>query len=93
MKKGENAENELDESYKNLECDITALKKNSKEYKIVKKYVENTHCKTHSWYTLSIKDILKVRRHGEEEKFKKGIGNRMLLWHGSRITNWVGILS
>ena len=29
----------------------------------------------------------------ENERFMKDIGNRMLLWHGSRLTNYVGILS
>lgn len=32
-------------------------------------------------------------RKGEPEKFKEHIGNKKLLWHGSRITNFVGILS
>ena len=83
----------MDASYKQLNCDIIPLDQNSHEYKIVEKYVLNTHCTTHNWYTLSIKDILKLNRHGEKEKFLKDIGNRMLLWHGSRLTNWVGILS
>lgn len=35
-------------------------------------------------------------RHGENERFevvKNKIHNRQLLWHGSRLTNWAGILS
>jgi len=38
----------------------------------------------------------KVDRNGEEKKFNdfsKGIKPHMLLWHGSRLTNFVGILS
>lgn len=33
-------------------------------------------------------------RQGEEDRYKKfsDFPNRMLLWHGSRLTNWVGIL-
>ena len=31
-------------------------------------------------------------RDGEAAAFKD-VGNRQLLWHGSRLTNWVGILS
>uniref|UniRef100_A0A0E0JI87 Poly [ADP-ribose] polymerase n=1 Tax=Oryza punctata TaxID=4537 RepID=A0A0E0JI87_ORYPU len=36
-----------------------------------------------------------VSRLGEMERFQKfaSVGNRMLLWHGSRLTNWAGILS
>ena len=29
----------------------------------------------------------------DDKRFKKDIGNRMLLWHGSRLTNFVGIIS
>ena len=35
LEKGEDADNQLDESYKNLNCDIIALDKKSKEYKTV----------------------------------------------------------
>ncbi|KAL0435900.1 UNVERIFIED_CONTAM: Poly [ADP-ribose] polymerase 2 [Sesamum radiatum] len=39
--------------------------------------------------------IFKVSREGEAERFEKfaRTKNRMLLWHGSRLTNWTGILS
>jgi len=29
----------------------------------------------------------------EVKNFKKEMGNRYLLWHGSRLTNYAGILS
>ncbi|KAK1378410.1 hypothetical protein POM88_025154 [Heracleum sosnowskyi] len=61
---------------------------------MVSKYMKNTHAKTHSNYTVDIVQILRVSREGEAERFKKfsGTKNRMLLWHGSRLTNWTGIL-
>jgi poly [ADP-ribose] polymerase len=36
-----------------------------------------------------------VERPGEEERFKPyaALGNQQLLWHGSRLTNFMGILS
>ena len=39
--------------------------------------------------------IFKIARNGEEAKFEKfkKMDNRMLLWHGSRTTNYAGILS
>jgi len=39
--------------------------------------------------------VFTIRRDSDEKRFetKKGLGNRMLLWHGSRLTNFVGILS
>ena len=33
------------------------------------------------------------RRPGESEKFKKDLHNKQLLWHGSRTTNYAGILT
>ncbi|KAL6615347.1 hypothetical protein ACP70R_037617 [Stipagrostis hirtigluma subsp. patula] len=61
----------------------------------IKTYLLSTHGKTHSGYTVDIVQIFKVSRHGETERFQKfsSTGNRMLLWHGSRLTNWAGILS
>ena len=55
----------------------------------------NTHAPTHSSYTLELMDVFKIERHGESSRFKdfKKIPNRKLLWHGSRNTNFAGILS
>ena len=38
-------------------------------------------------------DAFKIEREGEAAKFDKKIGNRQLLWHGSRFSNFAGILS
>ncbi|KAH9730489.1 poly (ADP-ribose) polymerase 2 [Citrus sinensis] len=59
-------------------------------------YLLNTHAKTHSAYSVDIVQIFRVEREGETERFRKQFSNsknRMLLWHGSRLTNWTGILS
>ncbi len=39
--------------------------------------------------------VFKVSRDGEEDNFKPAarLGNRKLLWHGSRVTNFAGIFS
>jgi len=65
------------------------------EFNIIQQYIINTHGETHSSYSLSVKDIFKVVRSGEEKRFKpfKKLHNRKLLWHGSRITNFAAILS
>uniref|UniRef100_H3H4R1 Poly [ADP-ribose] polymerase n=1 Tax=Phytophthora ramorum TaxID=164328 RepID=H3H4R1_PHYRM len=59
------------------------------------RYVETTHAPTHVQYKLRIKSVLKVVR-PDEEKFKdvfQSVDNHKLLWHGSRMSNVVGILS
>ena len=71
------------------------LKKASKEFKLLQEYVKNTHGATHANYTLEIEEAFVVARDGEEARFKpfEAEPNRQLLWHGSRLSNYVGILS
>lgn len=46
-----------------------------------------------SYYKIEIEEAYEVCRKGEANKFKEELSNKKLLWHGSRITNFVGILS
>jgi len=83
----------LDQNYKKLKCDVTPLETSSDEFKMVLDYVRNTHGKTHNNYSLDLLDVFKLDREGESSRYRKDIGNKMLLWHGSRLTNFVGIIS
>jgi len=89
-------ENPIDTNYKSLHCGLVPLDHNSDEFEMITTYVENTHAKTHSWYELEVDEVYVVDREGEKERF---LGNkypekkRKLLWHGSRLTNFAGILS
>jgi poly [ADP-ribose] polymerase len=38
-------------------------------------------------------NLFEVQSEMEDNRFNKTINNRTLLWHGSRLTNFVGILS
>ena len=71
------------------------LAKDSEEFKMLEEYVVNTHAPTHSSYSLELMDVFKIERHGEGKRYKpfKKLPNRKLLWHGSRTTNYAGILS
>jgi len=88
-------ENPIDACYEKLNLDMKPLKKASKEFKMLQEYVKNTHGATHSNYTLEIEDAFAIAREGEEDRFKpyEADANRQLLWHGSRLSNYVGILS
>lgn len=55
--------------------------------------MQTTHGHTHNRYNLELIDLLECETDYENERFMKETGNRMLLWHGSRLTNYVGILS
>ncbi|XP_040581358.1 poly [ADP-ribose] polymerase 1 [Lepeophtheirus salmonis] len=85
----------FDSYYKKLNTELEVVDNSSEEYQILEKYVQNTHAATHDMYSLEIESILKVNRKGENKKFKpfRKLPNRRLLWHGSRMTNFVGILS
>ncbi|MBA0560208.1 hypothetical protein Golob_017122 [Gossypium lobatum] len=81
--------------YQQLHCELFPLDNDTEEFAMIVKYIQNTHAQTHSNYTVDVVQIFTVTRDGESERFKKfsGTKNRMLLWHGSRLTNWTGILS
>ncbi|KAA0719475.1 Poly [ADP-ribose] polymerase 2 [Triplophysa tibetana] len=86
-------EHPLDRQYHSLKCQLQPLDSDSNEYKVIEKYLLSTHAPTHTDYTMTIMDVFAVEREGEKDDFKSQLDNRMLLWHGSRLSNWVGILS
>lgn len=93
--KSSGAHTGVDDHYKKLNTEIEVVDESSKEYDVVKQYIKNTHAETHDMYDLELKQLFQVKRQGEEKRFKpfKKLHNRKLLWHGSRVTNFAGILS
>ncbi|XP_057509297.1 poly [ADP-ribose] polymerase 1 [Actinidia eriantha] len=86
----------LDDKYKKLRCDIAPLPHDSDDYQLIEKYLQTTHAPTHTDWALELEEVFSLERDGELDKFAsyhEKVGNRMLLWHGSRVTNFVGILS
>ncbi len=81
---------QIDNKYQALGCEIASLDHDSKPYReladsVVKSQIKHKNVKVQNIYTL--------KRHGEYDSFKTSVGNERLLFHGSRIKNWVGILS
>lgn len=76
---------------------LTFESSDQEEWKILEQYVQNGRVfdRSLSFPQLTLVDAFRVEREGENERFEKvkNIGNRILLWHGSRVTNYVGILS
>jgi poly [ADP-ribose] polymerase len=72
--------------------------KYTSEFKNLEAYVKKTQGKTHRM-GLTVEEIFRVTRSVEEEHWqnagwdKLASDNRYLLWHGSRTTNFAGILS
>nr|XP_032621573.1 poly [ADP-ribose] polymerase 2 isoform X4 [Chelonoidis abingdonii] len=59
---------------------------------VLERYLLSTHAPTHCDYSMELLEAFTLRRAGEPP-FRASLPNRTLLWHGSRLGNWVGILS
>jgi poly [ADP-ribose] polymerase 2/3/4 len=89
----------LDQRFQQLHLnEATPLDPKSQEYQALKNYLINTAGHTHN-IRYNLQDIFRIERDGENDRFNKSKyakvkdKNRRLLWHGSRTTNFGGILS
>uniref|UniRef100_A0A8C1I5X5 Poly [ADP-ribose] polymerase n=1 Tax=Cyprinus carpio TaxID=7962 RepID=A0A8C1I5X5_CYPCA len=91
----DNKKDPIDINYEKLKTKIEVVDQSSSEAQLIIQYVKNTHAATHNTYTLDVEEIFKIEREGESQRFRpfKELHNRQLLWHGSRTTNYAGILS
>ncbi|XP_061610330.1 poly [ADP-ribose] polymerase 1 [Phyllopteryx taeniolatus] len=91
----DNESDPIDINYEKLKTNIQVVDKTTQEADIIMQYVKNTHAATHNTYTLEVQEIFKINREGERQRFQpfEELHNRQLLWHGSRATNYAGILS
>ncbi|KAJ6103442.1 hypothetical protein N7486_005869 [Penicillium sp. IBT 16267x] len=91
--------NELDRQFQQLGMkEMTRLDHNTSEYNELAAYLNSSRGATHKM-NYQIIDIFRIERQGENDRFtsspfsKLKKSNRRLLWHGSRSTNFGGILS
>ncbi|OBT83286.1 hypothetical protein VE02_08474 [Pseudogymnoascus sp. 03VT05] len=90
--------NLLDRQFQGLGIqEMIPLGPKSSEFEELKNYLLNTRGATHN-LNCNVEQIFRMERVGEKERFEKGdfasiAGDRRLLWHGSRCTNFAGILS
>ncbi|KAG4279089.1 poly (ADP-ribose) polymerase [Fusarium proliferatum] len=72
--------------------EMTVLSKSGKEFDLLKKYVDQSHgIKSRNY---KVKDIFRIMRRDEVDRFENSeFSDRRLLWHGSPVTNYGGILS
>ncbi|KAF1923195.1 poly polymerase 2 ADP-ribosyltransferase 2 [Didymella exigua CBS 183.55] len=89
--------NELDRQFQTLGMDeMEPLSVKGSEFAELSDYLLKTKGATHN-VNYAVQDIFRIQRKGEFERFQnspfaKVSGNRRLLWHGSRVTNFAGIL-
>ncbi|XP_030395389.1 poly [ADP-ribose] polymerase 2-like isoform X4 [Gopherus evgoodei] len=85
-------EHPLDRSYRTLGCELCPLERDSAHFQVLERYLLSTHAPTHRDYSMELLEAFTVHRAGEPP-FRTSLPNRTLLWHGSRLSNWMGILS
>jgi Poly(ADP-ribose) polymerase catalytic domain/Poly(ADP-ribose) polymerase, regulatory domain len=85
----------IDMNYQKLKTKITPLEHWTAEYEIIETCVNKTRAKVHDYFESEVKHIFEVERDGEAERYApfEKLKHRRLLWHGSRTSNWIGILS
>ncbi|KAF2849085.1 PARP-domain-containing protein [Plenodomus tracheiphilus IPT5] len=95
--KDDSGVHQLDKQFRGLNMnEMTALDPKSEEFTELDAYLNNSKGATHNM-TYAVQDIFRIERNGEFERFDKSpyskmASDRRLLWHGSRVTNFGGIL-
>ncbi|KAJ0423742.1 poly polymerase catalytic domain-containing protein [Aspergillus carlsbadensis] len=91
--------NPIDRQYEGLGMqEMTPLDHSSTEFQELQNYLTQSRGATHH-LRYKVLDIFRIERNGEHDRFKSSSfstlknSNRRLLWHGSRSTNYGGILS
>jgi hypothetical protein len=81
----------LDYAYHTLNCSLKSISSatSPSEYQLIKKYMDSTAPQPHE-----LVHLFTVNRADEESRFRpfENEYNRKLLWHGSRVGNFMGIL-
>jgi len=80
----------VDAQYAALRCQITALDPTTPMFRELEQYVLRSQVKSKN---IAIKNIYTLMRQDEWTTYDGKVGNERLLYHGSRIKNWVGLLS
>uniref|UniRef100_A0A0K2VFF1 Poly [ADP-ribose] polymerase n=1 Tax=Lepeophtheirus salmonis TaxID=72036 RepID=A0A0K2VFF1_LEPSM len=83
----------LEAKYKALGITLNPLDpEKDDEFSIVEQYIQSTHASTHNQYSMDVEQIFCVEKELKGRHKFKDVGNRQLLFHGSRLSNWGGIL-
>lgn len=88
---------QLDRQFNGLNMnEMSPLDRSGQEFTELETYLNNSKGATHH-LSYQVEDIFRIERQGELDRFEKSEypkvkSNRRLLWHGSRVTNFGGIL-
>ena len=81
---------EIDLKYQALKCNVVMLHPETIEFKRVADHVIKSQVKSKA---IKVRNIYTLRREHEYDAFRSDIDNQRELFHGSRVKNWVGLLS
>jgi len=82
----------IDANYEQLKWALRPLGDEDDRRESIVTYLQNTHGTAHNRYKMEVKNVFELNRRDKVEQ-KCQIGNKKLLWHGSKLTNFFGILS
>jgi poly [ADP-ribose] polymerase len=80
----------VDQEYEALGCQVGYVEPGSSQFKEMADHVIASQVKSKN---IKVKNVFTVKRPGEWDAFTANLGNQKMLFHGSRIQNWVGLLS
>mmetsp|Transcript_571 Transcript_571/g.2007 ORF Transcript_571/g.2007 Transcript_571/m.2007 type:complete len:233 (-) Transcript_571:41-739(-) len=97
-------DDDVDSKYTALGCDIEVLDPSSEEYSELMTFLSisqnrgignygDKKPKGNGKVNYRILEIYKVNKPEAEKSYTKKIGNKQFLYHGSRMSNWMGLLS
>jgi len=80
----------VDQNYNRLQINIAPVPVGPMR-SLVERSILSTHADTHSQYNMVMEELFSLEKPSETTNFLD-CGNRQLLFHGSRLSNWAGIL-
>ena len=95
--KDDSSVHRLDKQFQGLGMnEMSALDHESQEFSEIADYLNDSKGSTHN-IDYGVQEIFRIERQGEFDRFEQSPyakikSNRRLLWHGSRVTNFGGIL-
>ncbi len=83
-------DDQVDQQYQALGTNLDFIEPKSPEWKEWAGFVEKSQVKRKD---VKVINVYKVKRNGEWDTYDSKVGNEKMLYHGSRIQNWVGLLT
>ncbi|KAL6044894.1 Protein mono-ADP-ribosyltransferase parp4 [Balamuthia mandrillaris] len=91
---GDTSTSEVDMKYRALRCNINLVDPSSEEFSSLRQQILDSQIEKRNVGKIAdIRNIYAVRREVEHQGFTSNLSNRRLLFHGSKVSNMLGILS